>query len=68
MQLKTEVFMEHLQKVFKQNETTKIEMVSTFLDHTHQLELLIDKFSKTEIKTIIQNLDDERAPGYDLIT
>lgn len=62
--------MEHLQNVFKPNDaaSTKMEMFSTFLDQTHQLELPIEMFSKTEIKTIIQNLDDERAPGYDLIT
>ena len=47
--------------------TTNID-VTEFLHQTHQLELPISKFTKGEVRSVIQNLAQRKAPGYDLIT
>ena len=59
--------------VFTQNETghNNISIQSqilNFLNQTHQLDLPIVKFTKTEVKDVIRKRKPNKAPAYDLIT
>ncbi|KMQ84275.1 pol protein [Lasius niger] len=42
--------------------------VLDLLNHTHQLDLPIKKFTKKEVNLAIRRLNQLKAPGYDLIT
>lgn len=67
---KAETFSKYLNKVFSPNDGNKKtpEYINQFLLETHQLDLPIKKFSKTEVKKCINGLKLNKAPGYDLIT
>lgn len=70
---KAETFATHLKKVFTPNDKkyslqTEEEIIS-ILTKPYQLELPEKRFTKNEVKHIIQyNIDPKKAPGYDLIT
>lgn len=66
-------FAQHLEEVFTPNEfvSNKVSLqsqISNFLNQTHQLDLPIRKFTKSEVKDVIRKLKPNKAPGYDLIT
>lgn len=66
-------FAEHLEAVFTPNDTGQNNIsiqsqISDFLNQTHQLDLPITKFSKSEVREVIRKLKPNKAPGYDLIT
>lgn len=69
---KAEVFANHLKTVFsindERNELENENAVTNFLQETHQMELPIRKFTRSEITAVISRLKDGKAPGYDLIT
>ena len=70
---KAETFAEHLNGVFilnpsEDNTETITKKVSEFLNQTHQLGLPINKFTKNEVRSAIEKLNEHNASGYDLIT
>lgn len=68
---KAQRFAEHLKQVFTPNESLNHNLqtnIESFLSETHQLDLPLKTFSKSEIKNAIHKLKMNKAPGYDLIT
>lgn len=69
---KAETFTTHLKNVFTPNSSNNddhaFHYIEDFLNETHQMELPIKKFSKSEVLNIIGKLKLNKAPGYDLIT
>lgn len=69
---RVETFAEHLHEVFVPNsfqgDSKKMDEVLHLLNRTHQLDLPISKFTKSEVTQVIRKLNQHKAPGYDLIT
>lgn len=65
------LFAEHLSEVFTPNTdsgSSKIDTVLESLSASHQLSPPIAKFTKKEVCSVINKLNINKAPGYDLIT
>lgn len=70
---KAELFAQHLEAVFTPNprqiSIEEEDEMHVFLDETHQLDLPIKSFTKSEVSAVImKDLSSKKAPGYDLIT
>uniref|UniRef100_A0A1Y1KFT3 Reverse transcriptase domain-containing protein n=1 Tax=Photinus pyralis TaxID=7054 RepID=A0A1Y1KFT3_PHOPY len=66
---KSNTFAEHLSKVFQPLESNIAdETIEEYLDIPCQMSLPIKPISPAEIRSEIKKLNDNKAPGYDLIT